>query len=75
VESLRAANTKDYLTGGEAKQQIDSGRIELRKSSARDSGNSAKFYFVPEGGNFTVKDTANVDESSLPKDRTGRPKK
>jgi len=75
VESLRAANTKDYLTGGEAKQQIDSGRIELRKSSTRDNGNTAKFYFVPEGGNFTVKDTNNVDESSLPKDRTGRPKR
>jgi len=75
VESLRAANTESYLTGGEAKQQIDAGRIEARKGSARDSGNTAKFYFVPEGGNFTVQDTIVVDESSLPKDRTGVPKK
>jgi hypothetical protein len=75
VESLRAANTKTYLTGGEAKQQIDPSRIEARKGTARDNGNSAKFYFVPEGGNFTVKDTTPVDESSLPKDRTGAPKK
>jgi hypothetical protein len=75
VEALRAANTKSYLTGGEAKQQIDPGRIEVRQGTARDNGNTAKFYFVPEGGNFTVKDTTAVDESSLPKDRTGTPKK
>jgi len=75
VEALRAVNTKSYLTAGEAKQQIDPARIEVRKGSARDNGNTAKFYFVPEGGNFTVNDTTPVDESSLPKDRTGTPKK
>ena len=75
VESLRAANTKSYLTTGEAKQQIDPNRIEVRKSSDRNSGNTAKFYFVPQGGSFTVKDTTIVDESSLPQDRTGAPKK
>lgn len=75
VEALRAANTKSYLTGGEAKQQIDPARIEVRESNARDSGQAAKFYLVPEGGTFTVKDTTVVDEGALPKDRTGRPKK
>ena len=75
VEALRAANTKSYLTGGEAKQQIDPARIEVRESNARDSGQAAKFYLVPEGGTFTVKDTTVVDEGALPKDRTGRPKR
>lgn len=75
VEALRAANTKSYLTGGEAKQQIDSARIEARESNARDSGQTAKFYLVPEGGTFTVQNTTVVDESSLPADRTGKPKK
>jgi hypothetical protein len=75
VESLRAANAKAYLTGGEAKQQIDANRIESRKSSARDISNKARFYFVPEGGNFTLKDTTTVDEGSLPENRTGAPKK
>ena len=75
VEGLRAANTKGYLTGGEAKQQIDPARIEARESNARDSGQTAKFYLVPEGGTFTVQNTTVVDESSLPTDRTGKPKK
>jgi len=75
VESLRAENTKSYLTGGEAKQQIDATRIEARKGSARDKGKTAKFYVVPEGGQFTVSDTTVVDENSLPADRTGAPKK
>jgi len=75
VESLRAANAKAYLTGGEAKQQIDANRVEARKSSARDISNKARFYFVPEGGNFTLRDTTTVDEASLPANRTGAPKK
>ncbi len=75
VESLRAFNAKTYLTGGEAKQQIDATRIEVRKSSDRGNGQKDKFYFVPEGGTFTVKDTTIVDEASLPADKTGAPKK
>jgi outer membrane protein OmpA-like peptidoglycan-associated protein len=74
LESLRAANAKGYLTSGEAKQQIDPGRIEVRQSSDRGNGSKAKFYFVPEGATFTVKDTTIVDESSLPADKTGVPK-
>ena len=75
VEGLRAVNAKSYLTGGEAKQQIDASRIEARESSDRGNGSITRFYFVPEGGNFTVQNTTVVDESSLPTDRTGAPKK
>jgi hypothetical protein len=74
LEALRAFNAKSYLTGGEAKQQIDASRIEVRQSSDRGNGQKAKFYFVPEGGNFTVQDTTIVDEATLPADRTGAPK-
>ena len=69
VSSLRAANAKAYLTGGEAKQQIDSTRIEIRKSTNA-CGRKARFYFVPEGGSFTQTDTVVVDESTLPTERT-----
>jgi len=72
VSALRAANSKAYLTGGEAKQQIDSSRIEVRKSVSA-CGKKARFYFVPEGGSFTQTDTVVVDESTLPTDRTGAP--
>jgi len=72
VSSLRAVNAKAYLTGGEAKQQIDSARIEVRKSTNA-CGKKARFYFVPEGGSFTQTDTVVVDESSIPADRTGGP--
>ena len=75
VEALRAFNAKTYLTGGEAKQQIDSNRIEVRQGSARDQGHKAVFYFVPEGGTFTVQQTTLVDESSLPADKSGTPKR
>lgn len=75
VEALRAYNAKTYLTGGEAKQQIDSNRIEVRKGAARDQGSKAVFYFVPEGGTFTVQETSIVDESSLPADKSGAPKR
>jgi len=75
VEGLRSVNAKSYLTGGEAKQQIDASRIEARESSDRGNGSKARFYFVPEGGNFTVQNTSVVDESTLPADRTGAPKK
>jgi len=75
VESLRSVNAKSYLTGGEAKQQIDPTRVEARKSSDRGNGKAAKLYFVPEGGTFTVQDTIVVDETALPADRTGVPRK
>jgi len=70
VGALRAANAKTYLTGGEAKQQIDASRIEIRTNSGA-CGKRANFYFVPEGGTFTQKDTVIVDESILPADRSG----
>lgn len=70
VGALRAANAKTYLTGGEAKQQIDASRIEIRTNS-ENCGKKANFYFVPEGGNFTQSNTVIVDESTLPADRSG----
>ena len=73
VDALRAANAKAYLTGGEAKQQIDVSRIEIRTSSTHDCGKKARLYFVPEGGTFTLKDTVIVDESTLPANRLGEP--
>jgi len=73
VDALRAANAKAYLTGGEAKQQIDVSRIEIRTSTTHDCGNKARLYFVPEGGSFTQTNTVIVDESTLPADRLGAP--
>jgi outer membrane protein OmpA-like peptidoglycan-associated protein len=75
VDGLRAFNAKAYLTGGEAKQQIDASRIEVRKGAARDQGSKDVFYFVPEGGQFTVQQTSVVDETTLPMDKTGAPTK
>lgn len=51
----RAIRTKDYLTKGEGKQQIDAGRIEVRRASS-DKG-KAEFYFLPEGASFTKSET------------------
>jgi hypothetical protein len=73
VDALRAANAKAYLTGGEAKQQIDASRIEIRTSSTHDCGKKARLYFVPEGGTFTQTNTVIVDESTLPANRLGEP--
>jgi hypothetical protein len=72
IAARRAVNAKAYLTGGEAKQQIDSARIEVRKSTNA-CGKKARFYFVPEGGSFTQTDTVVVDESALPPDSTAAP--
>ncbi|HET7873504.1 MAG TPA: OmpA family protein, partial [Terriglobales bacterium] len=63
LAALRAINTKNYLTKGEGKQQIDAGRIEVRRASS-DQG-KAEFYFLPEGATFTKSDTVVVDESQF----------
>jgi hypothetical protein len=73
VDALRAANAKAYLTGGEAKQQIDASRIEIRTSTTHDCGKKARLYFVPEGGTFTQQNTVIVDESTLPANTVGEP--
>jgi hypothetical protein len=73
VDALRAANAKAYLTGGEAKQQIDVSRIEIRTSTTHDCGKKARLYFVPEGGTFTQPNTMIVDESTLPANKLGEP--
>ena len=75
LESYRAFNAKQYLTAGEAKQGIDASRIEVRQSGTRGQDNKAKFYVVPAGGSFTVTETVVVDETQMPADTVGVPKK
>ena len=67
IESIRADNVRSYLTSGEGKQQIDASRIDIRKSSDKNSGEVADIYFIPEGAQFTVEGTEVIDESTLPK--------
>jgi hypothetical protein len=69
IESIRADNVRSYLTTGEGKQQIDTSRIDIRKSSDKNSGKSADIYFVPEGAQVQLEGTDVIDESTLPKKR------
>lgn len=59
----RALNSKDYLTGGEAKQGIDPTRIEVRTGD--NTGSTADYWLVPSGANFTEQGTTPVDESKM----------
>jgi len=59
----RAVNSKEYLSGGEAKQQIDPSRIEVR--SGAQNGQTAEFWLVPAGANFNQADTQPVDENAV----------
>jgi outer membrane protein OmpA-like peptidoglycan-associated protein len=59
----RAANSKGYLSGGEAKQQIDPSRIEVRTGT--DTGQTADYWLVPSGAAFNPEGTQPVDENSL----------
>jgi hypothetical protein len=70
IESIRSDNVRSYLTTGEGKQQIDTSRIDIRKSSDKNSGEVADIYFIPEGAQFTVEGTEVIDESTLPKKHT-----
>jgi hypothetical protein len=65
LAAMRAIRSKAYLTTGEGKQQIDAGRIEVRRGTG--AGNrKAELYFLPEGATFTKTDTVPVDESQFP---------
>lgn len=70
VAAMRAIATKNYLTRGEGRQQIDASRIEVRRAS---TGNrKAEFYFLSEGATFTKPDTVVVDEAQfMPKGGSG----
>jgi outer membrane protein OmpA-like peptidoglycan-associated protein len=59
----RAVNSKTYLSGGEAKQQIDPSRIETRTGA--ESGQTADYWLVPAGANFTGEGTTPVDENAV----------
>jgi outer membrane protein OmpA-like peptidoglycan-associated protein len=60
----RAVNSKAYLTGGEAKQGIDPGRIEVRTGS--EGGKTAEYWTAPPGATFPEEGTTQpVDESKV----------
>jgi hypothetical protein len=59
----RAVNSKAYLSGGEAKQNIDPSRIEVRTGSG--GGKKAEFWVVPAGATYNAGDTQPVDEGKI----------
>jgi len=73
VESVRAANVRDYLTKGEGKQQIDASRIEIRKASDRSTGGTVQIYLLPaNAAGVQVDNTDAIDESTLPSRRASK---
>lgn len=61
----RAVNSKAYLSGGEAKQQLDPTRIEVRTGA--ETGQTADFWLVPAGANFNAEGTQTIDENAVKK--------
>jgi len=59
----RAVDSKAYLSGGEAKQSIDSSRIETRTGNA--GTKTAEYWIVPAGATFDTTGTEPVDESKV----------
>jgi hypothetical protein len=59
----RAVNAKAYLSGGEAKQAIDAGRIETYTGSA--GTQTAEFWVIPAGATFSGEGTQPVDEAKV----------
>ena len=59
----RAVNSKFYLTQGEAQQQIDPSRIEVRTGSG--GTKTAEYWIVPSGATFDSTGTESVDESKV----------
>ncbi len=59
----RAVNSKAYLSGGEAKQQIDPTRIEVRTGGP--TGMTAEYWLVPAGANFNAEGTQTIDENAV----------
>src|SRR6202521_66444 len=60
----RAVNSKFYLAQGEAQQQIDPSRIEVRTGSG--GTKTAEYWIVPSGATFDSTGTEPVDESKVP---------
>jgi len=67
----RAVNSKEYLSGGEAKQQIDPSRIEVRTGAP--GSQSAEYWLVPAGANFNQAGTQTVDENAVKKAAPKKP--
>jgi OmpA family len=63
LAAQRAVNSKAYLVSGEAQQQIDPTRIEVRTGDP--SGMTAEYWIVPAGANFEGQGTQPVDESKV----------
>jgi hypothetical protein len=60
----RALNVKAYISGGEAKQNIDSSRIETRTGNAGTA--TSEHWIVPAGATFPGADTTTpVDETKV----------
>lgn len=59
----RSVNSKEYLSGGEAKQQIDPSRIDVRTGAP--NGQTSEFWLVPAGATFDQADTQPVDENAV----------
>ncbi len=66
----RAANAKAYLTSGEAKQQIDPSRIEVRTGSA-DSATTEQ-WVVPAGASFNEAGTQPATEKPTATPKKGK---
>ena len=75
VAAERAVNSKAYLSGGEAKQQIDPSRIEVRTGA--ETGQTADYWLVPAGATFSAEGTQPVDENAVkaPAKKKAAPKK
>ena len=56
-------NSKEYLSGGEAKQGIDASRIETRTGNG--GTKTADFWIVPSGATFNAEGTQPVDENAV----------
>ncbi len=59
----RAADSKFYLTQGEAQQRIDPSRIEVRTGSG--GTKTAEYWIVPPGATFDSTGTQAVDEAKV----------
>jgi hypothetical protein len=60
----RAADSKFYLTQGEAQQRIDPSRIEVRTGSG--GTKTAEYWIVPPGATFDSTGTEPVNEAKVP---------
>lgn len=63
LAAQRAVNSKAYLVSGEAQQQIDPTRIEVRTGA--EGSMTAEYFIVPAGATFEGEGTQTVDETKV----------